>query len=132
MRLLRTLLVLLLCIALPLDALAASGLTGACPMHDGHAMQGAMPPHAGPMPDMAGISGISDCDGMTALPPGKRNACDHGCRMSAQCQFGSLHHPAVLAEVRRPAVLILPVRFHYAATLAVRDPNRLWRPPRAA
>ncbi|MEK6350142.1 MAG: hypothetical protein V4764_21850 [Burkholderia sp.] len=121
MRLLRTLLVLLLCIALPLDALAASGLTGACPMHD-DAMQGAMPA-------MAAMSG---CDGMATLPPGKRNACDHACKMSAQCQFGSLHHPAVLTEARRPAALILPIRFHYAATLAVRDPNGLWRPPRAA
>ncbi|GAB7538129.1 hypothetical protein [Burkholderia sp. 3C] len=122
MRLLRTLLVLLLCIALPLDALAASGLTGACPMHDGQAMHGAMP----------AMTAMSDCDGMATPPPGKPKGCDHACRMSAQCQFGSLHHPAVLAEVRRPAALILPIRFHYAASLAVRDPNGLWRPPRAA
>lgn len=122
MRLLRTVLVLLLCLALPLDALAASGLTGACPMHDGQAMPG-------PMPAMAAMSG---CDGLATLPPARQKTCDHACRMSAQCQFGSLHHPAVLAEARRPAALILPLRFHYAATLAVRDPNSLWRPPRAA
>ncbi|WP_414441538.1 hypothetical protein [Burkholderia sp. 22PA0106] len=128
MRLLRTLLVLLLCIALPLDALAASGLTGACPMHDGHAMHGAMPA----MTAMTAMTAMSDCDGMATPPPGKQKTCDHACGMSAQCQFGSLHHPAMLAEVRRPAALILPVRFHYAASLAVRDPNGLWRPPRAA
>lgn len=122
MRLLRTLLVLLLCIALPLDALAASGLTGACPMHDGPATQGAMPA-------MAAMSG---CDGMATVPPARQKACDHACKMSAQCQFGSLHYPAAFAEARRPAALILPVRFHYAATLAVRDPNGLWRPPRVA
>ncbi|WP_429342173.1 hypothetical protein [Paraburkholderia sp. GAS42] len=119
MKFLRTLLLLLLCAALPVSGLAASGLTGACPMQmsmgseDGSAMSSEMP----------------GCETMKSSQPGKAKGLF--CKVTAQCQLGSLYHPVSRTEVSRPAGLSSPVVFHYAQSLSVREPGGFWRPPRA-
>jgi len=119
MKLLRTLLLLLLCAVLPISGLAASGLTGDCPMQmsmaaeDGGAMSSEMP----------------GCETMKSPQPGKAKG--FLCKVTAQCQLGSLYHPVSTTEVTRPAGLSIPVVFHYAQSLTVRELAGLWRPPRA-
>jgi hypothetical protein len=123
MKLIRTLLVLLLCAMLPLSGLAASGLAGPCPMQtsttasahvSGNAMQ-AMP----------------GCDGMKPPTAGHGKSAGTLCKMTAQCQAGSLYHPVSLPVVSRPAGRISELRFHYAQSCPARSPDGLWRPPRA-
>ncbi|MFL9858855.1 hypothetical protein PQR72_24505 [Paraburkholderia madseniana] len=119
MKFLRTLLLLLLCAALPISGLAASGLTGECPMQmsmgydDSSAMSSDMP----------------GCETMKSSQPGKAKGLF--CKVTAQCQLGSLYHPVSRTEVSRPAGLSSPVVFHYAQSLSVREPGGFWRPPRA-
>ncbi|WP_084530682.1 hypothetical protein [Burkholderia sp. WSM2232] len=118
MNLLRTLLLLLLCAALPLSGLAASGLTGECPMQtsvttsDGGGMSSDMP----------------GCETMNSSQPEKAKG--SFCKATAQCQLGSLYHPVSTPEVARPAGLSRPVVFHYVDSLSVREPAGPWRPPR--
>ncbi|PCE34049.1 hypothetical protein [Burkholderia ubonensis] len=121
MKLLRTIILLLLCAVLPVSGLAASGLTGACPMQHTMSMEG----DAGMSADMPG------CDSMKSTSMDKAKAKGAFCKSTAQCQFGSLYHPAAKAEISRPAAFASPVVFHYAQSLSVREPNGLWRPPRA-
>ncbi|HEV3427922.1 MAG TPA: hypothetical protein VG320_08590 [Paraburkholderia sp.] len=117
MRFIRTLFVLLLCAMLPLSGLAASGLTGQCPM------QTAVSSSAD--------SRMQGCDAM------KSPAADHGksvstlCKMTAQCMSGSLYHPVSLPVLSRPAGRVSELRFHYAQACPARSPDGLWRPPRA-
>jgi hypothetical protein len=119
MKFLRTLLLLLLCAALPISGLAASGLIGECPMQmsmgadDSNAMSTGMP----------------GCETMKSPSTGKTKG--FFCKATAQCQLGSLYHPVAATEVTRPAGLSNPVVFHYAQSLTVREPAGLWRPPRA-
>lgn len=124
MKLLRTFILLLLCAVLPISGLAASGLTGECPMQ-----------HATSMDAQAGMSMSADmsaCDSMKASPADnmKAKAKSMACKVTAQCQFGSLYHPAARADVSRPAALASTIVFHYTQSVPVRDPNGLWRPPR--
>ncbi|CAB3970387.1 hypothetical protein BCO9919_04285 [Burkholderia cenocepacia] len=129
MKFLRTLILLLLCAVLPISGLAASGLAGECPM-----MQQGMSMSMSMSMDMdAGMSADTPgCDSMQSSSAGKAHAKAKGtaCKLTAQCQFGSLYHPAARAEVSRPAAFASTVAFHYAQILPVRDPNGLWRPPR--
>jgi len=119
MKLLRTLLLLLLCAMLPISGLAASGLAGECPMQssvtmqDGSTMSAAMP----------------GCDSMKPSADGKAKAAF--CKMTAQCQFGSLYYPGPQAAVVRPAAPYHRVVFHYSQSLSVRAPDGMWRPPRS-
>jgi hypothetical protein len=112
-------LLLLLCAVLPISGLAASGLTGECPMqmsmgsNDGNEMSSEMP----------------GCETMKSSQPGKTKG--FFCKATAQCQLGSLYYPSPRVEVTRPAGLSSPVVFHYAQSLTVREPAGLWRPPRA-
>jgi hypothetical protein len=112
-------LLLFLCTVLPVSGLAASGLTGECPMQmsmfadEGSAMSSDMP----------------GCETMKSSQPGKAKGLF--CKATAQCQLGSLYHPLSRIEVTRPAGLSSPVVFHYAQSLTVREPAGLWRPPRA-
>ncbi|AKM42887.1 hypothetical protein NL30_23805 [Burkholderia contaminans] len=127
MKFLRTIILLLLCAVLPISGLAASGLTGECPMmQQGMSMSMSMDMDAGMSADMPG------CDSMKSSSVDKSHAKAKGmaCKLTAQCQFGSLYHPAARAEVSRPAAFASTVAFHYAQILPVRDPNGLWRPPR--
>ncbi|MFL9944280.1 hypothetical protein, partial [Paraburkholderia graminis] len=107
------------CAVLPISGLAASGLTGECPMQmsmaadDGGAMSSDMP----------------GCETMKS--PQHEKAKGFFCKATAQCQLGSLYHPVFTTEVTRPAGLSTPVVFHYAQSLPVREPAGLWRPPRA-
>jgi hypothetical protein len=119
MKLLRTFLVLLLCAVLPLTGLAASGLTGECPMQQSGAMamQGDMP------------AVMSGCDAMKSSPGGKAKGMF--CKMSAQCQIGCQSLPAAAPQLTRPSSFSSPVVFRYAQVLPVREPGGLWRPPRA-
>lgn len=119
MNLLRTFILVLLCAVLPISGLAASGLTGECPMQQTMSMDSASMPR-----DMR------DCDSMKSSSADKTKAKGVFCKATAQCQFGSLYHPAARADISRPAALASPVVFHYAQSLPVRDPNGLWRPPR--
>jgi hypothetical protein len=122
MKLLRTVILLLLCAVLPISGLAASGLTGECPMQQTMSMS--MNTDSSMSADMPG------CDSMQSTSAGKAKAKGMFCKVTAQCQFGSLYHPAARADVFRPAARVRPVAFHYAESLPVRDPNGLWRPPR--
>ncbi|CAN0624460.1 conserved exported protein of unknown function [Burkholderia multivorans] len=120
MKLLRTFILLLLCAVLPISGLAASGLTGECPMQQTMSMDVA----AGMPADMPG------CDAMKSSSVDKAKSKGVFCKVTAQCQFGSLYHPAARVDISRPAALVSPVIFYYAQSVPVRDPNRLWRPPR--
>ncbi|WP_423369517.1 hypothetical protein [Burkholderia sp. LMG 32019] len=126
MKFLRTIILLLLCAVLPISGLAASGLTGECPMQHTMSME------ADTGMNMAMSADMSDCDSMKSSSAGTTKAKAKGmaCKVTAQCQFGSLYHPASRAEVSRPAAFASTVAFHYAQILPVRDPNGLWRPPR--
>ncbi|RQS71519.1 hypothetical protein DID96_12325 [Burkholderia sp. Bp8963] len=120
MKLLRTIILLLLCAVLPISGLAASGLTGECPMQQAMSMD----TDSNMSADMPG------CDSMKSQSVDKAKAKGMFCKVTAQCQFGSLYHPAARADISRPAALVRPVVFHYGESLSVRDPNGLWRPPR--
>lgn len=126
MKLLRTFILLLLCAVLPISGLAASGLTGECPMQ--HTMS--MEADAG----MTMSADMSDCDSMKSPSAGsakaKAKAKGMACKITAQCQFGSLYHPAARADVSRPAAFASTIVFHYTQSVPVRDPSGLWRPPR--
>jgi len=121
MKFLRTLFLLTLCAMLPLSGLAASGLTGECPMQQ--SMAGDVGEHMS--------TDMSHCDMMKSQSVDKTKVKGVFCKVTAQCQFGSLYHPTGRADVSRPAALVRPIVFHYADSLSVRDPNGLWRPPRA-
>lgn len=120
MNILRTFFVLLLCAMLPMSGLAASGLTGQCPMQAGMAEDG------GKMPSVE----MPDCDAMqsTASPDTARHPL---CKAMSQCQMGSLYHPVSAPVTQRPAGLVSPVVFHYAQSLVVHTPDGPWRPPRS-
>jgi hypothetical protein len=120
MKILRTLLVLLLCAMLPLSGLAASGATGQCPM------EAAMTGNTVSMQaDMPGCDSMAPSHGQ----PGKSKA--SLCKVTAQCQMGSLYHPVSSPTLVRPAGSFVPVRFHYAESLSIREPDGPWRPPRS-
>ncbi|CAB3751186.1 hypothetical protein [Paraburkholderia humisilvae] len=119
MKLLRTLLLLLLCVMLPITGLAASGLAGECPMQQSVAMQD----------DGSRSAVMPGCDSTKPAANGKAKA--GFCKMSAQCQFGSLYYSGTLADVSRPAAPYHRVVFHYSQSLSIRAPDGLWRPPRA-
>jgi hypothetical protein len=120
MKLLRTLFVLLLCAVLPLTGLAASGMAGQCPMQvtmadSGGAMSESMP----------------GCESMAAPATQDNKSKGTLCKVTAQCQIGSLYHPVSAPQVARPAGTFRPVLFHYVQALFVREPDGLWKPPRA-
>ncbi|RQR42426.1 hypothetical protein [Burkholderia sp. Bp9142] len=121
MKFLRTLILLLLCAVLPISGLAASGLVGECPMQQTMSM------------DMGNSmsTDMSGCDMMKSRSVDKAKAKGVFCKVTAQCQFGSLYHPTARASISRPAAFARPVVFHYADSLQVRDPSGLWRPPRS-
>ncbi|MPV69526.1 hypothetical protein [Burkholderia sp. BE17] len=126
MKLLRTFILLLLCAVLPISGLAASGLTGECPMQ--HTMS--MEADTG----MKMSADMSDCDSMkspaASSAKAKAKAKTVACKVTAQCQFGSLYHPAARVDVTRPAAFASTIVFHYTQSVPVRDPSGLWRPPR--
>ena len=74
-------------------------------------------------------SDMPRCETMKSSQPG--TAKGFFCKVTAQCQLGSLYHPVSTTEVTRPAGLSSPVVFRYALSLTVREPGGLWRPPRA-
>lgn len=74
-------------------------------------------------------SEMPGCETMKSSQPEKAKG--FFCKATAQCQLGSLYHPASALEVTRPAGLASPVVFHYVDSLSVREPAGLWRPPRA-
>lgn len=121
MKLFRTLILLMLCAMLPLSGLAASGLTGTCPI-----MQRTMA--AGD--DAATSSMMPGCDTMKSSSTGKAKGVS--CKMTAQCQIGCQYLPVATLEVTRPIGLSIRVAFNYTESLSVREPAGLWRPPRAA
>ncbi|MBB5428304.1 hypothetical protein HDG40_006491 [Paraburkholderia sp. JPY158] len=117
MKLLRTLFLLLLCAVLPISGLAASGMAGECPMQQPTAMDDGM------------SAAMPGCDSMKSTSPDKAKG--GFCKVTAQCQFGSLYYPAVTATISHPTYVGSRVVFHYAQSLVVREPGGLWRPPRA-
>jgi hypothetical protein len=120
MKILRTLLVLMLCAMLPLSGLAASGATGQCPM------EAATTGNAATLQaDKAGCDAMAPASGQH----GKSKA--SLCKVTAQCQMGSLYHPISSPTVVRPAGPFVPVSFHYAESLSIREPDGPWRPPRS-
>lgn len=126
MKLLRTFILLLLCAVLPISGLAASGLTGECPMQHTMSME------ADTGMNMAMSADMSDCDSMKSPSAGATKAKAKGiaCKVTAQCQFGSLYHPAARADISRPAAFASTIVFHYTQSVPARDPSGLWRPPR--
>lgn len=119
MKFLRTIFLILLCAMLPLTGLAASGLTGDCPMQrsmttdDGSSVMSA---------DMPG------CDSMKSSTAGKAKGVF--CKATAQCQFGNLYCPAFNTTVSHPMAAGNRVVFHYQESLSAHEPDGLWRPPR--
>ncbi len=74
--------------------------------------------------DMPGCASMASPSG----EPGKSKA--PLCKMTAQCQIGSLYHPVSTPTVVRPAGRFFPIRFQYVESLSIRAPDGLWRPPR--
>jgi hypothetical protein len=54
------------------------------------------------------------------------------CKMSAQCEFGSLYYPTDIPRIAQPSRVVAISYFVYAHVFAGRAPDGLWRPPRAA
>ncbi|WP_150669441.1 hypothetical protein [Pandoraea anhela] len=141
MKLLRLLLVLLLCATLPLSGLAASGMTGDCPMQMSMSGERADMTAMSTMAamDMAGVASSMDvsaaatpatmdhCDSMSMPSGGKTKA--PLCKVAAQCNLGSLYHPAITPEVARGASIARKTDFFYTDALRSRAPDGLWRPP---
>ncbi|QBR01618.1 hypothetical protein [Paraburkholderia pallida] len=121
MKLLRTLILLLLCAVLPLSGLAATGMAGDCPMQQSMSM----PMHG----DGAASVSMPGCDMAKSSSPGKAKGVF--CKATAQCQFASIYYPAVPVTVSRPVTRGSPVVFHYTGAFTGRAPAGLWRPPRA-
>jgi hypothetical protein len=122
MKFIRTLFVLLLCAMLPITGLAASGLTGECPMQQ----QSAATQDADSMADA-----MPGCDSMTPSQGGKTSKAGF-CKMTAQCGFGSLYYSGANASiVRHAAPASSRIVFHYSQSLSIRAPDGLWRPPRS-
>jgi len=120
MKFLRTMLLLLLCAMLPISGLAASGATGECPMQE------VMSDDSGAMAaDMPG------CEMMTATSSEHGKSKSSLCKVTAQCQIGSLYHPVSSPSVVRPAGSFIPLSFHYAESFSFRAPDGLWRPPQS-
>lgn len=120
MRILRRFLVLLLCVMLPLTGLAASGLTGS------HAMQADMTN----APDCAPMADMPDCVTMAPSSAPDDGHAHPSCKMTTQCQLGSLYHPTPAPTAYRHTGLSSPVTFHYAEPLIVQRLDDFWRPPR--
>jgi hypothetical protein len=117
---LRIIFIFLLCIMLPMSGLAASGLAGQCPMQASMANG-----------DSDAFSAeMADCDAMktTSAPDKTKRPL---CKVTAQCQMGSLYHPFSTPTMHRPAGLVSRVAFHYTQSLIVHTLGGLWRPPRA-
>jgi hypothetical protein len=59
---------------------------------------------------------------------------DHGkskaslCKMTTQCQMGSLCRPVSSPSIVQPAGSFAPASFRYAQSLSLREPDGLWRP----
>ncbi|SMG55146.1 hypothetical protein [Paraburkholderia susongensis] len=119
MKILRTILVLMLCAMLPLSGLAASGLAGECPV------QQSMPAHN----DGSVSVDMPACDMMKSSTAGKPKGVF--CKATAQCQFASIYYPPAQATVSHPMAVTNQVVFHYAESFAGHVPAGLWRPPRA-
>jgi hypothetical protein len=120
MKFLRTLFVLLLCAVLPLTGLAASGMAGQCPMQAAMAGSGSTASESMP-----------GCESMAAPASPHNKSKGTLCKVTAQCQMGSLYHPVSTPQVARPSDAFRPVLFHYIQALFVREPDGLWKPPRA-
>ncbi|WP_331694496.1 hypothetical protein [Pandoraea sputorum] len=137
MKLLRLILVLLLCAVLPLSGLAASGMAGDCPMQmtsasDDAPEMAAMPMTTTAAPSTMALSAtptltMDHCDGMPMPAGGKLKG--PFCKVTAQCNLGSLYHPAITPEVARPVSIARKTGFHYTDSLRLRAPDGLWRPP---
>jgi hypothetical protein len=119
-KILRTLFVLWLCAVLPLTGLAASGSAGQCPMQS-------MTHDSGSMMSVA----MTDCESM-AMPAGQDSKSkDPLCKMTVQCQMGCMSIPVSAPGIARSAGAYRPMFFHYIQSLFVREPDGLWKPPRA-
>lgn len=125
MKLLRTVLLLLLCAMLPVSGFAASGLAGACPMHSTSADES-----SAAMASADSAMDMQDC--MTMSPSHDGKVKHPSCKMSAQCEFGSLYCPVGIPRVEQAAYAVAVSYFVYAHPFAGREPGTLWRPPRAA
>lgn len=82
--------------------------------------------------DVAAMStDMPGCDSMKSPSgePGKSKV--SLCKVTAQCQMGSLYHPVSSPSVIRPAGSFVPVSFHYAQSFSFRAPDGLWRPPQS-
>ena len=97
---------------LPITGLAASGMAGECPMQQRMSMDDCM------------SVGVTGCDSMMSSSTIKAKG--GFCKVTAQCQFGSLYYPAVTATVSHPTPLASRVVFHYVQSLTVREPGGLW------
>ncbi|HEY4351518.1 MAG TPA: hypothetical protein VGN31_09835, partial [Paraburkholderia sp.] len=107
------------CAMLPITGLAASGLTGECPMQ-----------HSVTIQDGSGMSdAMPRCESMKPSREGKPSKTGL-CKMTAQCQLGSLYYPGVIANLVRRAAPAAQQVFHYLQSLSIRAPDGLWRPPR--
>ncbi|MCZ8406388.1 hypothetical protein SB816_05965 [Achromobacter sp. SIMBA_011] len=112
----------MLCLMLPFAGLAASGMTGA------YAMQAGM----ADTPDCAPMADMPDCATMTQSATPDDGHGHPSCKMTTQCQLGSLYHPTPAPTAYRHAGLASPVTFAYAEPLIVQRLDDFWRPPRVS
>ncbi len=71
------------------------------------------------------------CEMMTAASGEHGKSKSSLCKVTAQCQIGSLYHPVSSPSVVRPAGSFIPLSFHYAESFSFRAPDGLWRPPQS-
>jgi hypothetical protein len=74
---------------------------------------------------------MTDCESMAI--PASQDSKSKGspCKMSVQCQIGCMSVPVSTAGIARSAGAYRPMFFHYIQSLFVREPDGLWKPPRA-
>ncbi|QIE25314.1 hypothetical protein SBC1_34000 [Caballeronia sp. SBC1] len=74
---------------------------------------------------------MPDCESM-ATPAGQDSKLkDSLCKMTVQCQMGCMSIPASAPGIAWSATAYRPMFFHYTQSLFVREPDGLWKPPRA-
>lgn len=72
------------------------------------------------------------CESMATSLSQDNKSKDSLCKMTVQCQMGCMTIPvSAPGGIARTAGAYRPMFFHYTQSLFVREPDGLWKPPRA-
>ncbi|WP_404606325.1 hypothetical protein [Caballeronia udeis] len=74
---------------------------------------------------------MPDCESMAMAAGQNSKSKDSPCKMTVQCQIGCMSIPVSAPAIARSAGAYRPMFFHYTQSLFVREPDGLWKPPRA-